>query len=115
MTDRLSPRKENYGSVLKDCSKAIALNPQSSKAYYRSALALVALERFDEAIDCCERCKDNAAVKSAHDKAVKLKEAKERKERERQEKIRREQEEKGRLAAAFKVSLSPGLRAYAHP
>ena len=82
MTDVLRP-EENYGTVLKDCSKAIALNATSSKAYYRSALALVALERLDEAIDCCERClqfdKENASVKSTLEKALKLKEAKEKK------------------------------------
>lgn len=103
--------KENYGSVLNDCSKAIALNAHSSKAYYRSASALIALERFDEALDCCERClqfdKDNAGVKTVLEKATKLKEAKERKEREREETLRREQEEKARLSAAFKVRLSP--------
>ncbi|GJE84404.1 Tetratricopeptide repeat protein 4 -like protein [Phanerochaete sordida] len=97
---------QNYGSVLKDCSKALALNHKSSKAYYRSALALVALERFDDAIDCCERClgfdKDNAGVKGVHEKALKLKETKERKEREKLEKLQREQQEKRRLVAAFK-------------
>ncbi|KAJ7477070.1 hypothetical protein B0H11DRAFT_1809238, partial [Mycena galericulata] len=47
---------KNNGSVLRDCSKALILNPKSSKAFYRSALALVALERADEALDCCDRC-----------------------------------------------------------
>ncbi|CDO68732.1 hypothetical protein BN946_scf184652.g59 [Trametes cinnabarina] len=59
---------ENYGSVLRDCSKAIGVNPKSSKAYYRSALALIALERYDEALDCCDRClqfdKDNKAERN---------------------------------------------------
>ncbi|KAJ7638502.1 hypothetical protein FB45DRAFT_976662 [Roridomyces roridus] len=47
---------KNYGQVLRDCSKALTLNPKSSKAYYRSALALLALERAEEALDCCDRC-----------------------------------------------------------
>ena len=94
--------------MLKDCSKAIALNSKSSKAYYRSALALVALERYEEAIDCCQKCllfdHDNSSIKSVLDRAQKLLETKERKERERAEKVLREQEEKRRLNAAFKVS-----------
>ena len=109
MTDGLLRGKENYGSVLKDCSKAIAINPRSSKAYYRSASALVALERYDEALDCCERClqfdKDNSGVKSVQGKALRLKEVKEKKERERAEKLRREEEERQRLNAAFKVRI----------
>ncbi|KAI0375711.1 40S ribosomal protein S7 [Pilatotrama ljubarskyi] len=97
---------QNYGSVLRDCSKAIGMNPQSSKAYYRSALALTALERYDEALDCCDRClqfdKDNKGVQAAREKAAKLQEAKERKERERQERIRQEQLKQARLKAAYK-------------
>ena len=93
--------------MLRDCSRAISINPQSSKAYYRSATALVALERYDEALDCCDRClrfdKDNKAVQVIRDKAAKLKEAKERRERERQEQIRQEQMKQERLRAAFRV------------
>ncbi|KAI0750879.1 40S ribosomal protein S7 [Daedaleopsis nitida] len=96
---------QNYGSVLRDCSRAIVINPRSSKAYYRSALALVALERYDDALDCCDRClqfnQDNKAVRAAKERASKLKEAKERKERERQERIRQEQLKKERLRAAY--------------
>ena len=98
---------ENYGSVLKDCSKAIALNPQSSKAYYRSALALNALERYDEALDCCERClqfdKGNKSVQMVREKAAWSKEAKERKERDVRERAFKKQLEAQRLTAALKV------------
>ncbi|RPD67088.1 40S ribosomal protein S7 [Lentinus tigrinus ALCF2SS1-7] len=97
---------KNYGSVLRDCSKAISINAHSSKAYYRSALALVALERYDEALDCCDRClqfdKDNKSIQGVREKAAKLKGEKERKERERQERIRQEQLEKERLRAAYR-------------
>ncbi|KAL7282463.1 hypothetical protein ACG7TL_003934 [Trametes sanguinea] len=97
---------QNYGSVLRDCSKAIGVNPKSSKAYYRSALALIALERYDEALDCCDRClqfdKDNKAMQETRAKAAKLKEAKEHKERERQERERQEQLKQARLRAAYK-------------
>lgn len=108
LTNYSLPTEENYGSVLKDCSKAIALNPQSSKAYYRSANALVALERYEDAIDCCERClqfdNSNSPMQALLETARKLKEAKERKEREKAERIRREQEERRRLNEAFKAS-----------
>ncbi len=93
--------------MLRDCSRAISINPQSSKAYYRSALALVALERYEEALDCCDRClqfdKDNKGVQAVREKAAKLKEEKDRKERERQERIRQEQLKKARLQAAYRV------------
>lgn len=47
-------KTENYRKVLIDCSKALKLNPKNSKAYYRSVKALYALDRIEEAIDCCE-------------------------------------------------------------
>ncbi|KAJ3758230.1 40S ribosomal protein S7 [Lentinula raphanica] len=97
---------KNYGSVLRDCSKALSLNPKSSKAYYRSALALIALERLSEAIDCCTRCldydKDNKGVQSVLERATKLKEANDKKEFERQEKIRKEKLSQAKLNNAFK-------------
>jgi len=99
--------QENYGSVLRDCSQALKINLKSSKALYRSSLALLALERVLEALDCCDRClefdKDNKGVLNVREKILKAKAAKERKERERSERIRKEEEEKRRLKAAFQV------------
>ncbi|KAK0498450.1 40S ribosomal protein S7 [Armillaria luteobubalina] len=97
---------QNYGSVLRDCSKALTLNPKSSKAYYRSAMALVSLQRVDEAIDCCTRCLeydvDNKGVRGVLERAAKIKVEKERKEKERQERLRTEQEAQRKLNSAFK-------------
>ncbi|TFK73037.1 TPR-like protein [Pluteus cervinus] len=97
---------ENYGSVLRDCSRAIGINPKSSKAYYRSALALTSLERFAEAIDCCTRClafdQNNKAVEAINDKATKAKEIKDKKERAKREVIARADEEKQRLKRALR-------------
>ncbi|KAK0453289.1 40S ribosomal protein S7 [Armillaria borealis] len=97
---------QNYGSVLKDCSKALTLNPKSSKAYYRSAMALVSLQRVDEAIDCCTRCLehdvDNKGVRGVLERATKIKVEKERKEKERQERLRKEQEAQRKINSAFK-------------
>ncbi|KAH9947251.1 40S ribosomal protein S7 [Amylocystis lapponica] len=101
---------ENYGSVLRDCSKAITLNSKSSKAHFRSALALMALDRIDEALDCCERClefdKDNKSIQVVRDKAATRKAEKEEKEKERQEKIRREREQEQRMKIALNVSFA---------
>lgn len=101
---------ENYGSVLKDCSRAIAVNLKSFKAYYRSSLALNALERYDEAIDCCERClqydPNNKSVQGVRERATQLKETKGRKEKEKQEKLRQERLREQRLREAYNVSMS---------
>ena len=103
----LNDRTENYGKVLRDCSAAIMVNVKSSKAYYRSALALVALERYDDALDSCSRCLSfdptNQPVVSLKEKAGKLRDAKVKKEQEKQERLRVVEEERRRLQAAFKV------------
>ena len=103
----LNDRTENYGKVLRDCSAAIMVNVKSPKAYYRSALALVALERYDDAVDSCSRCLSfdpaNQPVISLKEKAGKLHDAKVRKEREKQERLRTEEEERRRLQVAFRV------------
>ncbi|KAF8639925.1 hypothetical protein AX17_001175 [Amanita inopinata Kibby_2008] len=97
---------KNYGSVLRDCSKALVVNPKSSKAYYRSALALLALERLDETLDCCSRCllydMDNKSMKSVRERAIKAKGEKEEKERQHQERIRKEKDAERQLKSAFR-------------
>lgn len=74
----------------------------------------MALERFDEAIDCCDRClqfdKNNKDVRALRQKARDLKDAKEKKERDRQERIRKEKEHQQRLEAAYKVSIHGRMR-----
>lgn len=97
---------ENFGSVLKDCSKALGFNAQSSKAFFRSAVALIALDRIDEALDCCERClvfdPSNTAVKTIGGEAKKKKKVKDRKEKERLERIQKEEEAKRFMKLAFR-------------
>ena len=115
--DVLNDRTENYGMVLRDCSVAITINVKSSKAYYRSALALVALERYDEAVDSCSRCLNfdptNQPVFSLKEKAKKLCDAKVKKEQEKQGRLRAAEDKRRRLRIAFKVRdvLSPRFRA----
>lgn len=107
---------ENYGMTIKDCSQALGLNETSSKAFYRSARALFALERFIEAVDCC----DHALLIDAHNKtvqqlrkkivdksiAVEKREA-ESKERERREKEGKFAMGKALLARGIWVETSP--------
>ena len=103
----LNDRTENFGKVLRDCSVAITMNAKSSKAYYRSALALVALERYEEAVDSCARClgfdPTNQPVFSLKEKAGKLYDAKVMKEQEKRERLMLAEKERRRLQVAFKV------------
>ncbi|CAG8471648.1 11547_t:CDS:2 [Dentiscutata heterogama] len=72
---------QNHRKVLTDCAKAIKLNPQNAKAFYRSPKALYALDKFDQALDCCEH-----GIEILDQKA-KIKEERERKEREKKESL----------------------------
>lgn len=103
----LTFKAENYGMVLRDCSKALSINAKSSKALYRSATALLALDRLEEALDCCDRClvldPRNQAVLSLRSRAESAKNAKDRRLQETEERLRREKEEKQILRIALKV------------
>lgn len=46
---------KNYRSTTLDCAQALLVNPQNIKAHYRSATALLALEKIHEALDVCFR------------------------------------------------------------
>jgi tetratricopeptide (TPR) repeat protein len=96
---------ENYGMTLKDCSQALGLNPQSSKAFYRSARALLALDRFIEAIDCCDHAllvdESNSAARQLRSRIVEKSAAAERREAESKERQRREQEGKVAIGKAL--------------
>ncbi|KAJ2912207.1 hypothetical protein MD484_g8200, partial [Candolleomyces efflorescens] len=97
---------QNYGSVLRDCSTVLKQDDKVSKAYYRSAQALLSLDRVEEALDCCDRClafdPDNQGINTVRERAVKRKESREKQERERQERLRKEREEKLAMQAAFR-------------
>lgn len=96
---------QNYGSVLRDCSRVLNINPESSKAYYRSAVALLCLDRSEEALDCCDRCLSfdthNQGVKSVRDRAAKAKAETDRKQREKEDRLRKERDEERALQAAL--------------
>ncbi|KAF9224298.1 40S ribosomal protein S7 [Gyrodon lividus] len=97
---------KNYGTVLRDCSKALELNAKSSKAFYRSTMALLALDRLEEALDCCDRClifdPQNQSVKALRLCAERAKNEKDQKMRKKEERLQRAQEEKRLLQIAFK-------------
>lgn len=46
---------KNHRSTTLDCASALRLNPKNVKAYYRSSLALFALDKLAEASDACTR------------------------------------------------------------
>lgn len=101
---------ENHGQVLKDCSDALALNAKSIKAFFRSAKSLSSLNRFVEAIDCCDHAAqiDPANVEIATLRqaiAVRRDQARKREE-EITEHARRKKELKIALDKAFLVSIS---------
>jgi len=85
----------NYGAAIRDCASALKLNPKSSKALYRSAVALKALERFEEALDSCTRCltfdPENNGVLALVEQIGIFEDAKRRKA---EEKVRKEKESK---------------------
>ena len=100
---------EYYGSVLKDCAAALKLNSKSPKAFYRAALALVALGREEEAIDGCDRCLTfdpcNSGIKVVRERASKALEARQVAEEKKKAQEQRERERKRELQGAFKVSI----------
>lgn len=65
----------NYRSCWTDCAAAIRLNPRNVKAHYRSARALLAVDRIAEADDVCVRGlaldETNAGLKAVAEDLVK--------------------------------------------
>lgn len=99
--------------MLRDCATVITANPRASKAYYRAGLALLALERVDEAIDVCthagEGAADDPGFKMLRARAEKKHEELRRKEEERKELARCVKEEKRKMDVAFAVRFSLSL------
>ncbi|KAJ2705306.1 HSP70/90 co-chaperone [Coemansia sp. IMI 203386] len=56
LTNRAAANLElqNYGRAIQDCADALRIRPQTPKALFRSARAFLALEKFDEARECCK-------------------------------------------------------------
>ncbi|KAF4456966.1 hypothetical protein F53441_981 [Fusarium austroafricanum] len=65
----------NYRSCWLDCAAALRLNPRNIKAYFRSARALLAVDRIEEADDVCARGlsldENNASLRAVADDIIK--------------------------------------------
>ncbi|KAI0034417.1 hypothetical protein K488DRAFT_45503 [Vararia minispora EC-137] len=113
---------KNFGSVLRDCATAIRLNQKASKAYYRSAQALLTLERIDEALDACDRClafdTENAGMKLLRASVMKKKEELDKKARDREERLAREAAVERKFKAALaerNIIEAPNPEGSTHP
>lgn len=99
--------------MLRDCANAISLHADASKAYYRSAQALLALDRPDEAVDVCQRCltfdPENAGVKIALEKALRASASKKAKAAKKAQEAARKNAERQRLLNAFKAGAFSGF------
>jgi tetratricopeptide (TPR) repeat protein len=89
---------KNYRSCTQDCASALRINGKNVKAYYRSAKALLALNKILEADDACTRGlavdPENKALQSVAQEIIKKNEAaaaKKKKELEREARKRQEQ------------------------
>lgn len=98
---------ENYRSTTLDCGAVLQLNPRNVKAHYRSASALLALDKVYEALDVCYRGlkldDDNDAMKTLLEKIQKRSRVKEEQDRKR----RNEQD----IKRKEKLTLITALRA----
>ncbi|KAF9435498.1 hypothetical protein BGZ76_006157 [Entomortierella beljakovae] len=109
----------NYRRVLTDCAHALKLNSKNVKALFRSAKALLALEMYIEAIDCCEHAlnidPDNQPVKEEMAKIKAEFEHKEKIKREKEERERKIREKKEKVEAALakrkiRTAATPGFK-----
>ena len=98
---------ENYRSTTLDCASALRLNAKNVKAYYRSSLALFALDKLAEASDACNRGlaidPSNAALKGLAPKIEARQTSLKAIEQKKQDREQRTQKEKFMLNAALRA------------
>lgn len=96
----------NYRSCWTDCGSALRLNPKNLKAYYRSARALLKVERVAEADDACARGlaidPENAALRAVARDIVGAAERADARARREAERAARE----GRRGALLRAALA---------
>ncbi|KAJ2522831.1 HSP70/90 co-chaperone [Coemansia sp. RSA 1939] len=103
---------QNHGLVLRDCADALRIRPHSPKALYRAARACVALDKFDEADECCRwglgLDPENKDLKAVQTQAVDARAAHEARVRRREERdrVRVEARDKLRRAVAIRTGLT---------
>ncbi|PSS25879.1 hypothetical protein M430DRAFT_39906 [Amorphotheca resinae ATCC 22711] len=98
---------KNYRSCIMDCSSALKINGKNIKAYYRSAKALLALDKIAEADDACARGlaldpENKALLAVAKDIIARNEKVAARKRKEAEMAVRKRQEEMT-LRAALKA------------
>ncbi|KIN08611.1 hypothetical protein OIDMADRAFT_140963 [Oidiodendron maius Zn] len=98
---------KNYRSCVMDCGSAIRINKRNIKAYYRSAKALLALDKIAEADDACtkglEIDPENKALHEVSSEIIKKNEKVTEKKRKEIERGVRRQKEDATLKAALKA------------
>ncbi|KAK7981894.1 TPR-like protein [Apiospora saccharicola] len=98
---------KNYRSCWLDCAGALRLNPRNVKAFYRSARALLAVDRIAEADDACTRGlaldEQNASLKAVARDILKRNELVTAKQRKDDERAAREKRREALLKAALQA------------
>ncbi|SPN98606.1 related to hsp90 chaperone complex associated protein CNS1 [Cephalotrichum gorgonifer] len=97
----------NYRSCWLDCAAALRLNPKNVKAWYRSAKALLKVDRIEEADDACARGlaldPDNKALRGVADDIIKRNEFVQKRKKLQEAREASERRKKEVLAAAIKA------------
>ncbi|KAJ1679902.1 HSP70/90 co-chaperone [Spiromyces aspiralis] len=98
---------ENYRRVINDCAAALRLNKSNVKALFRSAKACYALEKLDEAIECCDWAQridsNNSAVQALRARSEAKREELAELERRRREREEKEREQRRLLENAIAI------------
>ncbi|KAK0391102.1 hypothetical protein NLU13_0604 [Sarocladium strictum] len=102
---------KNYRSCWLDCAAALRLNPRNIKACYRSAKALLAVDRITEADDICARGlaldPENASLKAVAEDIIKRAKEVDAKKRKENERLAREKRREMLVKAALKARGIP--------
>lgn len=98
---------KNYRSCVQDCGSALRINPKNVKGYYRSAKALLKLDKILEADDACARGlavdPENKALRGVANEIIKKNEEVERRRKKEAERENRRRLEEVTLRAALQA------------
>lgn len=98
---------KNYRSCWLDCAAALKINPLNVKAWYRSAKALLKVDRVEEADDACARGltldSENKALRALAEEIIKRDKTLRELKRAKEEREAKERRKKAVLAAAIKA------------